>query len=208
MKVDYTFYLEYMKEPAFKTIFERRLRKIQTDIATYYLPTQNILEEFFVEIFSWTVLPKPLLHVMDTLIASYVPDYTLVDPCSGNSFHTFLFHHFCKREVITVDIQREEEAWIETIEGDGLSYMKDNITSYEDKVLLLSWIDYDDLTVALLRAYTGKMVIGIGNYDKSNAKQYLEELSQHYTLVQHYVLQMPWNSSEHIRIYKKNILSM
>lgn len=79
--------------------------------------------------------------------------------------------------------------------------MKNNIDTYENKVLLLAWIDYDDLTVGLLRSYKGNMVISIGYYDETNAKQYLTELGHRYTLIQHYELEMPWKSIEHIRIY-------
>ena len=44
----------------------------------------------------------------------------------GNSFHTFLFHEFCKKDVITIDIQKEKDAWIKTIECDGLDYIKND----------------------------------------------------------------------------------
>ena len=205
IKINYTFHNEYMEDSVFKEKYKRRICKIKNDIQNKYIPTKNVLEDFFVEIFSWTVLSKKLLYEIDTLVSLYVPNYVLIDPCSGNSFHTFLFHHFCKREVITIDIQSEEEAWIHTIECDGLSYMKNNIETYKDKVLLLAWIDYDNLTVGLLRTYKGNIVISIGNYDETNSKQYLSELKNSYTLIKHYELEMPWKSIEHIRIYKKYI---
>jgi hypothetical protein len=81
--------------------------------------------------------------------------------------------------------------------------MQNKINSFEDKVLLLSWIDYDDLTVALLKSYKGQIVISIGNYDETNSKQYLYELNNNYLLLKHYELKMPWNSIENCRIYKK-----
>ena len=205
IKVDYDFYNEYVEDSYFNDIFQNRVCKVQNDINNQYIKTNNIIEDYFVEIFSWTVLPKSLLYEINTLIEGYILDYTVIDPCSGNSFHTFLFHHFCNKRVITTDIQIEEQAWIETLECDGLSYMKNCIRDYKDKVLLLAWIDYDDLTVGLLREYKGDIVIGIGNYDETNAKQYLTELKNHYTLIKHYELLMPWNSLEHIRIYKKYI---
>lgn len=204
IKIDYHFYSEYLEDSVFRETYERRFDKIKKDIQSKYLPTENVLEEFFVEIFSWTVLPRQLLYEIDTIVALYVPNYVLIDPCSGNSFHTFLFHQFCKRNVITIDIQIEDKAWIDTIECDGLSYMQHKIQTYDDKVLLLAWIDYDDLTVGLLRAYTGKVVISIGNYDHTNANQYLSVLNQKYRLIKHYELEMPWKSIEHIRIYLYN----
>lgn len=203
--VDYTFYEEYMEDIVFKNIFESRLNKIQKDIQISYMPTSNLLEDYFVEIFSWTVLPRFLLYEIDLLVSSYIPNYVLIDPCSGNSFHTFLFHHFCNKKVITVDIQREESAWIDTIEYDGLKYINSMIEDFKDKVLLLAWIDYDDLTVSLLKSYKGGIVISIGNYDESNSKKYLAELSKNYKLIKHYELEMPWHSIEHIRIYEKKV---
>ena len=205
IQINYNFHNDYMEDSLFREKYQRRICKIQNDIQNKYIPTDNILEDFFVEIFSWTVLPKPLLHEIDALVSSYVDSYILIDPCSGNSFHTFLFHHFCKRDVITIDIQREEESWIDTIEYDGLLYMKNNIETYKNKVLLLAWIDYDNLTVGLLRSYTGKIVISIGNYDETNAKQYLTEINHNYVLLKHYELKMPWESIEHIRIYIKKV---
>ena len=43
--------------------------------------------------------------------------------------------------VITIDIQPEENAWIETIEGEGLEFIK-KMENHKDKILFLSWIDF------------------------------------------------------------------
>ena len=143
-----------------------------------------------------------MLIEIDKLINSYVNNYTLIDPCLEIVFK-FLFYEFCNRNVITIDIQVEELAWINTIECDGLKYIQNNINNFEDKVLLLAWVDYDDLTVQLLKSYKGLIVISVGNYDITNSKKYLHYLNLNYNLIKHYELKMPWNSIEHIRIYKK-----
>ena len=205
IKINYSFYNDYIEDVIFKEKLQKRINKINNDIQNNYIPTNNVLEEFFVEIFSWTVIPKSLLHDIDTIVSAYTHNYVLIDPCSGNSFHTFLFNHFCKRDVITIDIQGEEDAWIDTIECDGLSYMKNKIENYDNKVLLLSWIDYDKLTVELLRTYKGNIVISIGNYDETNSIQYLTELEDNYILIKHFIIEMPWKSIENIRIFKKNV---
>ncbi len=207
IKIEYSFYNDYNDNALFKKTLDKRIHKIKKDIQENvpekYININNIIEDYFVEIFSWSVLPKCLLLEIDMLIQNYTKNYTIIDPCSGNSFHTFLFNNFCNINVITIDIQVEDSAWIDTFEGDGLFYMQNKINSFEDKVLLLSWIDYDDLTVALLKSYKGQIVISIGNYDETNSKKYLHELNNNYLLLKHYELKMPWNSIENCRIYKK-----
>ena len=52
---------------------------------------------------------QKLLYKIREILETYINDYTLIDPCSGNSFHTFLFNEFCKKNVITIDIQEEKD---------------------------------------------------------------------------------------------------
>ena len=79
--------------------------------------------------------------------------------------------------------------------------MKDN----ENKVLLLSWIDYTkyDLSYNLLKSFKGQIVISVGNYRENNSKKYLDELSNNYILIKEYYCQMPWKYEEEIKIYRK-----
>ena len=67
---------------------------------------------------------KHTLNDISTVINKYLPNGTIIDPCSGNSFHTFLFNKFLNYNIITIDIQPENNAWVDTIEHDGLDYIK------------------------------------------------------------------------------------
>ncbi len=106
--------------------------------------------------------------------------------------------------VITIDIQPEENAWIDTIEDDGLNYIL-NMENHSDKILFLSWIDYTnyELPYNLLISYKGNMVISVGNYRELDCKKYLDELNNSYKLISEYYITMPWNSIEEIKIYIK-----
>ena len=97
-------------------------------------------------------LPESFFEA-DTIIKEIIDTdntYCILDPCSGNSFHTFLFNEFCNKKVMTIDIQPEENAWIDTIEYDGLKYLKE-MENHSNIILLLSWVDYDDLSLQLLK---------------------------------------------------------
>ena len=125
IKINYNFFEDYLDNNEFNIKFKHRLNKIKNQYQYQKnLDVNNIIEDFFVEIFSWTVIPKNILFEIDGLLESYVCDYILIDPCSGNSFHTFLFNNFCHRNVITIDIQPEDNCWIETISCCGLKYIK------------------------------------------------------------------------------------
>ena len=203
-KVNYDFYKEYIDDELFNNIFEKRLIKIENQYKHMhkFMKINNLIEEYFVEIFCWTVIPKKLLFEIDTILNSHINNYTLIDLCSGNSFHTFLFNNFCKRNVITVDIQIEKNAWIETIENDALYYLKNYVKKFEDKILLLAWTDYDDLTFSLLKNFKGKIILSIGNYEDGDSKKYLEELKNNFELLHHFQLKMPWDLIENIKIFK------
>ena len=202
IKINYNFFEDYLDNKEFNIKFQKRLNKIKNQYQKF-LNVDNIIEDFFVEIFCWSVIPIDVLYQINGLLESYILDYLIIDPCSGNSFHTFLFKTFCNKEVITIDIQPEDNAWIETIPSCGLNYIKNNIDDFSNKVLLLAWIDYDDLTYSLLKNFKGILVLSIGNYEKHNSQKYLNELKENYDLIFHYKLIMPWNLTENIRIFKK-----
>lgn len=201
-QIDYDFYNEYLHDDKFKKIFNERIIYIKTQYNLKY-SDDEIIKEFFVEIFSWTVLDIRILFEINKIIDTYVPNGILVDPCSGNSFHTFLFNQICKREVITIDIQPENNAWIKTITCDGLEYIR-KMDNHKNKILLLSWIDFthNELSYNLLKSFKGDIVISIGNYRPNNSKKYIEELNCKYQLVQSYDCIMPWNLNEEIKIFK------
>ena len=202
VEVNYNFFEDYLDNNEFNIKFNERINKIKNQYKKF-LNVDNIIEDFFVEIFCWTVIPKDLLYEINGILESYIYEYTLIDPCSGNSFHTFLFNTFCYKEVITIDIQPEENCWIQTTSFCGLEYIKNRIHDFSDKVLLLAWIDYDDLTYSLLKNFKGILVLSIGNYEKHNSQKYLNELDEKYDLISHYKLNMPWDLNENIRIFKR-----
>ena len=80
--------------------------------------------------------------------------------------------------VRTVDIQNEKDSWLPIEEMDGLKLLQE-LSSKEHKrsALLLSWVDYESLTIELLEEYQGKMVISVGNYE-GNSSNYLQILEE------------------------------
>ena len=128
--LSYDFYKSYYDIKGFRTILETRKTYFADKLrflGIFNSPEKDLLNEFFVEIFSWTVMDKSIMdkirHDITNNYTLKLEDLTVVDPCSGNSFHTFLFNKYLTMPVITVDIQPEENAWIDTIEGDGVSYI-------------------------------------------------------------------------------------
>lgn len=207
-KITYDFYKSYDKINDFKMIFEKRKKYIKNKFCNFTCSEEELLCNYFVEIFSWTVLDKIIMDKIKEDITNIysldLQDITIVDPCSGNSFHTFLFKKYLLMPVITIDIQPEENAWIDTIEDDGLNYIR-NMKNHSDKILFLSWIDYTnyELPYNLLISYKGNMVISVGNYRELDCKKYLDELNNSYKLISEYYITMPWNSIEEIKIYIK-----
>ena len=204
-QINYDFYKDYLDDDIFKLIFDQRKLYIKNKFCLK-CSDEELIKEYFVEIFSWTVLSNDILFKINRLIDYHVPNGILIDPCSGNSFHTFLFDHFCKRQVVTIDVQPESNAWVKTICCDGLDYLK-KLDNHQDKILLLSWIDLTDneLSYNLLKSFKGNLVISVGNYRPINSKKYLDELNTEYHLVKSIDCIMPWELLEEIRIYKKII---
>lgn len=207
--IEYDFYKCYYRLEGFNRILHER-KKYYTDklrfLGIFNCPEKDLLNEFFVEIFSWTVMDNTILDkikqdIMDNY-TSKLEELTIVDPCSGSSFHTFLFNKYLMMPVIAVDVQPEQNAWIDTIEGDGVSYIT-NMKDHSNKILFLSWIDYtkNELPYNLLINYKGNMVISVGNYRETDCKKYLDELNDKYNLVSDYNIIMPWFSFEEIKVY-------
>ena len=101
-------------------------------------------------------------------------------------------------------LQQGEEGreWIETIEDDGLEFIK-KMENHDDKILFLSWIDYtkNELPYNLLTNFKGNMVISVGNYREIDCKKYMDELSKNYKLIAEYHCKMPWDDVEEIKIF-------
>ena len=154
--INYKFYNDYIDNQLFLDKFNIRKSYLKKKY-NLNLTDEELITEYFVEIFSWTVMDKFIIKDIYTTINNYLTDMVIVDPCSGNSFHTFLFNTFMEIPVVTIDIQPEENSWVETIEDDGLNYII-NMEYNENKVLLLSWIDYTkyDLSYNLLTSFKVK----------------------------------------------------
>lgn len=217
VKIPYHFYNDYIYNKNFLEIFNKRKQYIR-DKFRFKEDDNALIKEYFVEIFSWTVIPKKILEEMEGILCYFdntlpclenedinniFSSYKIFDPCSGNSFHTFLFKEFCGRDVITVDIQPEKNAWIHTYEKDGLKFLK-GLEDHINLVLLLSWIDYDDLTYNLTKHFKGNIIISIGNYENISLK-YLKKLHQDFRKIRSWDFMMPWYHCERVKIYvRKN----
>jgi len=202
--IPYDFYKEYIrKSSVFRERMKQRIEYVCTKTQMKCQEEEAFIQEYFVEVFSWTALSYSLLSDMDTMLSLHVPNYTLFDPCSGNSFHTFLFKHFCNRSVITVDIQPDEIPWTPTIEADGIEFIQ-RLPSHQNIVLFLSWIDFTerDIVYQLLTSFHGEVVVSVGNYRSITSEKYLERLRTSYRLLATYLCAMPWGLTEEIRIFK------
>ena len=210
VKVDYNFYKEYIISNTFQEKLSERKKHIRS-LYNFKDDDDKLIQEYFVEIFSWTVIPLNILEEINSILSLYDKSilkekkHTIFDPCSGNSFHTFLFNEFCKRDVITVDIQPERNSWIHTYEKDGLNFLK-GLKDHSNLVLLLSWIDYDELTYKLTKNFRGNIIISIGNYENISLK-YLKELHKNFKKIKSWDFKMPWFHEERVKIYiRKNII--
>ena len=71
-KLEYDFYKEYIdvkkNNNNFETIMNRRIDKIKELYFLSSLSREEIIKEYFVEIFCWTVLPKKLLEEFGILL--------------------------------------------------------------------------------------------------------------------------------------------
>ena len=103
-KIDYNFYNEYLTNSNFKQRFNIRLNEIKNRF-NLKLEEIDLVQEYFVEIFSWTVIPKDILILLHNNIKNKnINIEGIIDPCCGNSFHSYLFTEFCNLKSISIDI--------------------------------------------------------------------------------------------------------
>ena len=198
--VDYNFYKVFTRDTEFLKKFVKRIQKLKTDHKLSHQSNDDIVRQYFVEIFSWSVFTPRVVEILGTSLKKYKIKQVL-DPCAGNAFHTFILNSKLGIDVHTVDIQNETDSWLPIRELDGRSLLKELSSREHNKsALLLSWIDYESLTIELLEEYQGKMVISVGNYEE-RSPTYLEKLKEKYNLKTRVILQMPWNLEEKIEIY-------
>ena len=205
INIPYNFYEPYLTNNNFLKKFNIRLDEISKrfNLQKLNLTNDEIIKEYFVEIFSWSVFNKTVLTKLNSYFSNKIT--TVLDPCCGNAFHTFLLKEFLNLEVISVDIQDEPNSWDPIIETDGVKYMEEySLNKQVDTALLLSWVDYEDLNIKLLDRYYGPMVVSLGNYEHLSPN-YLKKLNENYRLVERIILKMPWQLDEKIEIYKKII---
>jgi hypothetical protein len=203
--ISYDFYKEYTDSSIkFKEKLDERINTIKKRIE-YYSPVlfdkNNFIKEYFVEIFSWSVLSKKVLNDIFYLIKDECS--TIVDPCCGNGFHTYLFENFTTMKTHTFDIQDEINSWNNLIIKNGIEAIEE-IENHDKLGLLLSWIDYDDLCIQLMEKYKGNIVISLGNYyEHKNDCKYLKKLEEEYNIIYKALLNMPWGNYERLEIYKR-----
>ena len=200
--IDYSFYKVYTTDTEFLKKFVKRIQNLKTQFKLSGKTNDEIIAQYFVELFSWSVFTPRVLNILNELFNNHKITQVL-DPCAGNAFHTFLLHTKLGIDVRTVDIQNEKDSWLPIEEMDGLKLLQE-LSSKEHKrsALLLSWVDYESLTIKLLEEYQGKMVISVGNYE-GNSSNYLQILEEKYKLKRRIILQMPWDLEEKIEIYLK-----
>lgn len=203
IEVSYNFYQDYSKYYEFNDNLKNRIQAIRNRYSiNNNILDEDFIKEYFVEIFSWSVFPKVLLENINF----YLKEYNIsgiIDPCCGNAFHTYLFSNILKLNTYTVDIQNENNSWMTINEEDGRLFLK-SLDDEEHKLnaLLLSWIDYESLTIELLNLYKGDVVISLGNYEKLSPN-YLKLLNKNFKKEYQIILKMPWGLNENVELYIK-----
>ena len=92
--INYDFYNQYLENNHFREIFEKRFKYIKSKYIHNKTNTkEKIIQDYFVEIFSWSVIPKDLLLHLSNFLKNYNIK-CILDPCCGNAFHSFLFEKF------------------------------------------------------------------------------------------------------------------
>ena len=203
--VSYNFYEEYIDNLNFKTkLNERTLELKKRYLIDKNMPLNRFIQNYFVEVFSWSILTKDVLSLITNVILNN--NLTgVIDPCCGNGFHTYLFNCISKINTFTADIQNEPFSWIPITEKEGREFLTElPELNHKSHALILSWIDYESLTIDLLNLYKGNMIISIGNYDKLSPN-YISEINRSFDMIQRIILNMPWDLTEKIEIYiRKN----
>ena len=118
--ISYDFYKEFDNK-----ILNKQLEIRINDIKIRYFnknDNKNIIEEYFVELFSWSVFSKSILDKFNIIFNNYAIN-SVIDPCCGNGFHTFLIKTYLDLDIISIDIQDEPNSWISIYEIDGRTYL-------------------------------------------------------------------------------------
>ena len=90
INIEYNFYQEYLNNSSFKNQFEKRIVDLKNRYLIKNLTNQELIKEYFVEIFSWSVLTK---KVLDTIVSEIktIKLTGVIDPCCGMHFiHSYL----------------------------------------------------------------------------------------------------------------------
>lgn len=197
MNVSYNFYQDYLK---LKPDFQDKMKQRILDIHKKYYLDEVLVEDYFVEIFSWSVFPPELLQKLTKIVEANGCD-TILDPAAGNAFHTYLFEEFTNLKTLTYDIQDEDNSWTPIIVKDGLQAIRE-LESQSNKCLLLSWTDYEELGIQLLDLYQGPLVISVGNYEPKSPN-YLKKIKTEFTRIEKVDLWMPWSLEERVEVYRR-----
>jgi len=202
--VKYNFYQDYKDLDINK--FLERIEYLKRTYCIKNMSIEDMVKNYFVEIFSWSVIPIEVLNI----IGYYLKEEQItkmIDPCCGNAFHSYLFAKMLKLETYTVDIQDEPSSWTDITEKDGIVFMRElGKLEFDNSVLLLSWIDYESLAIELLDLYGGNMVISLGNYEKLSPN-YVKLLNEKFKLLFKVVLVMPWGLRENMEIYTRKLVN-
>ena len=206
-KVDYDFYKSYIEldsQNNFNDKLQSRISILKDTLEEWKWKPESsrssqddLIQEHFVEIFSWSALPYIALQNIYHHIKPLVTH--LIDPCCGNGFHSYLFEKFTSLSCITIDIQDETNSWVPITVQNGLDGLK-NVENQESLGLLLSWIDYEELCIDLLELFKGPIVVSIGNYH-TVSPNYMRKLHKDYKLTYEMTLMMPWGMTEQVEIY-------
>lgn len=200
VKVSNDFYLEFPTHIQ-NHITQKAQCRLKKLCEKHFLPVESTtLQSVFTDIFSWSVLPFTVLQNIEQLLLSHGGIDTIVDLCCGNAFHTYLFSTLTCFSTYTGDIQEELHSWMPIQVEDARTAIYK--VSHIHSALLLSWIDYQELGIYLVREFTGPIIISLGNYaDKSPL--YIEALQTDFKLIASYHLHMPWERVEMVEIYSR-----
>ena len=67
-KVNYDFYKKYLGSNHFKEKFESRIEYIKNKYENNKISDDKLIEQYFVEIFSWSVIPRDILSHIQTIL--------------------------------------------------------------------------------------------------------------------------------------------
>ena len=197
--ISYNFYEDYTQlNPNFTIKMNQRIDDIKEKYIIK-LSNEDVIKDYFVELFSWTIFPYNILQNIYEIIKDKCD--ILLDPCCGNSFHTYLFETFTPLKCLSFDIQNEKNSWTNITETNGL-FVLQQLPNHQNICLFLSCIDNEHIGMTILDSFKGNIIISVGNYE-GTSPNYLSKLHENYNIIYCKILQMPWNLTEKIEIYVK-----